>query len=283
MTEPAKADIDQVWAILDRRREIDAVRALAHATFEPAPDVHPADTTRVAIGVDTNVVLRLGDKPHNDIVDYLGNRTDAPLILPGQVVQEFWNNRLTAIENHAKTVRDKFQQLLDEVRKLGPEFGSFPERFRSVLDEFAADYSFALDASALTRLQTVLKTLETKAMLTYVPRAEFLVLAEARDKTRTPPGFKDAGQHGDFYVWADYLLGLLVAKQQQEFDLAAFVTLDAKPDWSLRGRAHPTLAAEVQALVGVPFEIWDIQRLAKFASSKTSAPLALPAAAGEAL
>jgi hypothetical protein len=34
------------------------------------------------------------------------------------------------------------------------------------------------------------------------------------------------------------------------------------PDWSRAGVAHPLLVAEVQAFVGVPFEIWTIAKLA---------------------
>jgi hypothetical protein len=280
--EPTREDIEQVWATLDRALTLDAIGALANAAFGGDPVLHSADDTKVAIGFDTNVILRLGDKSRTDVVDYLGSRTDAPMILPGQVIQEFWNNRLTAIETHAKSVREKFQALSDDVKKLGPEFGSFPEQFRSEEQDFATDYSFVLDPSALGRLQAVFKTLETKAILAYVPRAGFLVLADARDRTRTPPGFKDPGQHGDFFVWADYLLGLHLARTHgQTFDLAVFVTQDSKPDWSLRGRAHPVLAAEVRALVDVPFEIWDITMLTKFASTKTSAPLALGAPAIE--
>jgi hypothetical protein len=40
------------------------------------------------------------------------------------------------------------------------------------------------------------------------------------------------------------------------------VTDDRKIDWSRSGMAHPILVDEVKALVGVPFEIWNLEKLA---------------------
>jgi hypothetical protein len=277
MIDVQEVDLEDVWRTLERERSLDSIAALTRAAFGGDVGPHNADQERVAVGLDTNAVLRLADKSRTDVVDFLGSLGDAPLILPGQVVQEFWNNTLAVIETHGESVRKKYLALTDDVKRLGVEFGDFSDRFLTVLAEFAEEYAFALDPQTGSRLKTVLDTLEKRATTPYVPRARFYALAEARDKTRTPPGFKDVGQHGDFYVWADFLLGLAVAhRRNQPFDLAVLVTEDAKGDWSRGGRAHPILVAEVQSLVGVPFEIWDLATLTQFAGTKTSALLALP-------
>ncbi len=106
----------------------------------------------------------------------------------------------------------------------------------------------------------------------YVPRTPFFQIARARNDTMTPPGFKDSG-HGDFYLWADFLLGLLMAASNNErFTKAVLLTMDEKPDWSRGGLAHPILVAEVEALVGVPFEAWNLQRFASYVATAVTAP-----------
>ena len=101
--EPSADDIAAVWSTLNCVTVLDAIGALAKAAFAAEPIEHSADVTKVAIGVDTNVVLRLSDKARTDIVDYLGNRTDAPLIFPARSSKNSGNSRLSAIETHAES------------------------------------------------------------------------------------------------------------------------------------------------------------------------------------
>jgi uncharacterized FlaG/YvyC family protein len=163
---------------------------------------------------------------------------------------------LAVIDTHGEAVRKKYGQLADEVRKLEADFQPFAEQLQSVLDEFNAEFGFAMEPTVSARVNTVIEALRTKAIVPFVPRARFLKIAEARHKTRTPPGFKDPGLHGDFYVWADFLNGLQSARGSgPAFNAAVFVTLDTKPDWSRGGRAHPLLVAEVAALIGTPFDL----------------------------
>jgi hypothetical protein len=83
-----------------------------------------------------------------------------------------------------------------------------------------------------------------------------------RKKTKTPPGFRD-DDDGDFFIWVDFLTGLLNARAAGEsYGRVALVSLERKVDWSRAGMAHPILVAEVRALLNVPFEIWTIDRLA---------------------
>jgi len=251
---------------LDRRVTINAVVELRRAAAgERSPDPH--DPKSIAIGLDTNTIFKFGtDRSNTDAVDYLASRHAGPLILPGQVIQEFWNNRLSAIDTQADVLRTRYKTLAEEVLKLEDSFGEYHSRFQLLLDEFRDNFSFAFDSNTASRIGSILTTLQNRSIVAFVPRAMFADLAAIRDQTKTPPGFKDSG-HGDFYVWADFLLGLLSARDDGALiDKAVLITGDEKVDWSRGGQAHPILVAEANALLGIPFETWSLSRFREFVS-----------------
>ncbi len=76
-----------------------------------------------------------------------------------------------------------------------------------------------------------------------------------------PPGFKDEGD-GDFFVWVELMNGLLIAVETEiQFDRVLFITDGVKKDWSTNGSPHPFLVAEIQTLVGVPFQVMSLKSL----------------------
>jgi hypothetical protein len=264
--------LDRLEQVLDRQSEPQALAALFHVVTTAPKEIQAGEPGELALGLDANVVLRLAERSRTDVVDYLGTRHHGPLILPGQVVQEFWNNMFPVIESQAESIRRKHQSLLDEIKKLDDDSSGFGDRFDDVMKQFGSDYAFALDPTTGARLKLVLETLQSHATVPFVPRARFYPIAEARDRTKTPPGFRDPGQHGDFYVWADFLFGLQQAQQDENsYRRAVLVTADQKLDWSRGGRAHPLLVAEVRALLNVPFEIWSPQQLSEYVSKSIAA------------
>jgi hypothetical protein len=99
----------------------------------------------------------------------------------------------------------------------------------------------------------------------------FCDIALSRKRTKTPPGFKDEGD-GDFYLWVEFLYGLLNARDAgQTFSHAVILTQDKKTDWSRDNIAHPILMAEVQKLVEVPFDVLTIDQFFSEISSRTTA------------
>jgi hypothetical protein len=257
--EPNAANLVQLEAVLDRQVPIDSLEALFLAVDrrnKKSPELE-----KVAIGIDSSVFLRLASHKHSaDIVDYLDTKHLGPLILPGQAVQEFWNNQLAAVDTVAAGVKKKFDALKLDVAKVDPNFGDYAESMGSLLEQFSSDYGYVYDAATLRTTTFLLELLKKKAFLSYVPRMRFHEIALSRKRTKTPPGFKDDGD-GDFFVWVEFLYGLLHAKDQgPEFDHAIILTHDQKIDWSRASVAHPVLAAEVQKLVGVPFDVWTIER-----------------------
>lgn len=248
-------------AILDRHEPIDALSALISA-IEPDPNTCPLAQT--AIGIDANVLLRLASHRNSAaIIDYLGTNHDAPIIIPGQAIHEFWNNQLSAVNTVAKSISTKLSELKFEVGKLGNEYSDSVTKLEDNIDEIEDDIKLVYDQKTVKLTVKFLKTLEQKATVSFVPRQRFLPVCEQRKKTKTPPGFNDVGD-GDFYIWADFLSGL-IQKQNSgaNYKKSVFVTLDKKSDWSRDATAHPILAAEARAATGVPFEIWNLDRLSK--------------------
>lgn len=244
--------------VLSRESPIEALAALASA-YKPEPT--QANLARSVIALDSSVFLRLGT--HEDVMDYLGARHPAPLILPGQSVQEFWNNNLNVAESIASGISKKFDALEAEIGKVDPTFGDFSDKFRNLLDNFRESFGYAYDGGTVRRTIALFDVLKSKAIVTYVSRDRFAKMAAGRKTTKTPPGFKDPGD-GDFFVWLDLLKALLLAKENgRTFDRVILVTNDKKPDWSREGVPHPILSAELQALTGLRLETWNLDRLVR--------------------
>ncbi|QNH14328.1 PIN-like domain-containing protein [Xanthomonas sp. SI] len=259
---PSVDHLSEIENVLDRRVPIAAVEMLAAAVvYKKKAEFKLGD---IAIGLDANVLLKLaGHKQRADIIDYFSGKHDAPLVLPGQVIQEFWNNQFAAMQSVPAQVKKHFDALAAEIQKVDGAFGDTAVKAHSLLGELGSDYGYIRDKSTISHLASVCAILSDKAHVGYVPRLRFQEIAHQRRRTRTPPGFKDDAD-GDFFVWADFLFGLLTKKSEgAEFKHVVLVTDDKKLDWSLAGVAHPILAAEVLALTGVSFEVWSLDVLGK--------------------
>ena len=245
-----------ILAVVDRDANLEAVNALMQAY---KPETREVDVSHAALVIDSSAFLRLG--PQADVIDYLRTRHAAPIILPGQSIQEFWNNNLSVADSIATGIKRKFEALEMESGRVDVSFQDFSERFALLLTEFRTSFGYAYDGGTVRRTISLLEVLRDKALTSYVRRERFAELAAHRKRTRTPPGFKDDGD-GDFFVWLDMPDSLLAAKARNiRFDQVVLITNDKKPDWSREGIAHPLLSAEVRALTGVPFETWDVNKL----------------------
>lgn len=253
--------------LLNRQVKLDAISALIDSIRPPTSEIDLKDT---AIGLDANAFLRINNnKKSEDIVDYLGTAHSAPLILPGQTIQEFWNNQLVVVDTIASALRGKIDALKAEITKLQDDFGDYAIRIEALIDEFNAQHGHVYDEATVRKTLALLEILQAKAKVPYAPRLALQEIALHRKRTKTPPGFKD-GLDGDFFVWADFLTGLQQCRAEgAKFSRAVLVTLDKKPDWSRSGKAHPILVAEVRALLNIPFEIWTIDKLAEEVANAT--------------
>lgn len=246
--------------VLDRQGGFDALVELRSAL---GPTDSASSVTTTAIAFDANVVLRLGGhRKRADIIDYLSLRHEAPIIVPGQIIQEFWNNHSKVSDSVAVSIRKNFDSLRKEIGKIDPSFDSYAQEITEILDRFLGDHGYKLDPHAVEKTLDLFSIFKKKATVAYAPRMLYQEIALQRKASRTPPGFLDHGD-GDFYVWADILTALDVARREgKQFDRVVLISLDKKVDWSREGVAHPILVAELQALFACPFEIWTPDKLA---------------------
>ena len=255
---------DIVTKVLNREVSLAAITALDlaldHGTRAEDAD-HAQERTIIAF--DTNVFLKLSNHRRSaDIVDFLRTSFPGKLLLPGQVIQEFWNNQLSAVETLATSIRKHSDNLKRDVEKIDSDYGDFASRFQNLLDEFQSSYGYIYDEGTLRRIKGIVSLLSEKAIVPYCRRSELSSTAAIRKRTKTPPGFKDE-LDGDFFVWADLLLGVVnLRKDGFTPSLVVLVTNDSKPDWSRNGVPHPILSAEMKALCGASFQIWSLDGLA---------------------
>ncbi len=201
-------------------------------------------------------------------MDYLRTRHKGPLILPGQVLQEIWNNSLEGLDPKAKKISKALEALKSEASGIGQELGETGEAAENAVRELVSSHSDWIDPSARTTFERTLAVFVEKATVAHVPRSAFHVIAQSRHDTKTPPGFRDpTGNNGDFFVWADFLLGAL-RTMTQAVEAVVFVTNDTKKDWSRNGIPHPVLVSEARAVVNRPFHLWTVDQFQDFAASQ---------------
>jgi len=220
--------------------------------------------------LDANVFLRLATHSKSaDIIDYLTSRHSAPLVLPGQAIQEFWNNQLQVVDTIAATLKKQFEAFKTTLGKVDKGFGDYVKQIDALLDQFSTDHGHIYDEGTIRKTQSLLEFLAKRALVPYAPRLRYKEIAAIRKRTKTPPGFRDEGD-GDFFIWVDLLHGLQQAQlNKHSFSRVVLVSLDKKIDWSREGIAHPILVAEARALLNVPFEMWTLNDLAREVSAAT--------------
>jgi hypothetical protein len=257
-TDPFQSELIRT---LDRRNDFTALVELRSA-LEPKEAVGSIAST--AIAFDANVVLRLGGhRKRADIIDYLSLRHEAPIIVPGQIIQEFWNNHSKVSDSIAVSIRKNFDNLRKEIGKIDPSFETYANEITDILDRFLGDHGYKLDPNAVEKTLDLFTIFKEKATVAFAPRILFQEIALQRKNSRTPPGFMDSGD-GDFYVWLDTLTALDRARREgKAFDRVVLISLDKKVDWSREGVAHPILVAELRSLFGCSFEIWTPDKLAE--------------------
>lgn len=251
---------DAILAALDRQRSISALESLSAAVKAKVVD---AEMTTAAIVLDANVFLRIPNHKRSvDIVDYLVGVHTPPLVIPGQVIQEFWNNQLSAINTVYKSIHKKYSDLFNEVVKAKDSGISGLDDIESALSNFKAKHEHVFEPDLSKKVSGFIDKLVARASVPFAPREPFYDMAEYRKKAKTPPGFRDGGD-GDFWVWIDALFGLLEQQAKGEkFSKVILVSNDEKIDWCRGDQAHPILVAEMKAILKVEFQIWTLDKFA---------------------
>ena len=182
---PEAALYERILSILERRTELEVLPALIHAIKSNQPTATLADS---AIVIDANAVLRIpGHRKSSDIIDYLGAVHAKPVVLPGQVIQEFWNNQLSGVITVFKGVRNKFVELEKEASKAIESGISGMENIRSSLEDFKKDNEHLFDVDLVQKTSSFLETMNSKARVPHAPRVGLHEIASQR-KLADPRG-----------------------------------------------------------------------------------------------
>ncbi len=249
-----------VRSVLEWEQELPALNSLMSAVRGGTAETDLSPTA--AICFDSNVFLNLGKGSRADeVIDYLGKKHAGPIVLPSQVILELWNNHLTGIDAYVSRLSRQFEELNKTVEEIDPQYSGLKDGAKTLARDFQEEFGYVFNEKTRTDLLALLDMLTKTAIVSQLPRAEFSQVASLRKRTKTPPGFKDNGD-GDFFVWAEFLQGLLLARTSgKDFDRALLVTDDVKKDWSKNGTPHPILSAELYALVEVPFGVMTLSEL----------------------
>jgi hypothetical protein len=162
---------EQLIAVLDRGKACDSLAALVSAMKR---ETSPASLEDTAIGLDANVFLRLAGHPKSaDIIDYLSSRHSAPLILPGQAIQEFWNNQLQVVDTVAVSLRKQFENFKAALSKVDKDLVEQVTEVGGLLDRFSAEYGHVYDEATVHKTVTLMDAVVNKAAVPYATRGKF--------------------------------------------------------------------------------------------------------------
>lgn len=249
----------QLFMILSRNQSIPALDSLINALGTAEL---PESLSGCTIALDSSVFLRLAsDEKSADAIDYLNTQHSSGIVLPGQSVQEFWNNRYNVVPSLAKSLKSSFDSFYNKIEELDSDFSAYKERFDNLILEFEYEHGHVFDEQTISKTFRMLDGLKSRALVPYVNREMFQKLAANRQSTKTPPGFRDKqGNDGDFFVWLDTLRGVQLISKKARPTRLVFVTNDKKDDWSRDGMPHPVLAAELRAVCGLKLCILDLKK-----------------------
>lgn len=250
--------------VISRSRSVPLMRSVQSAIGDDEERDFSALKT-AAVCLDTNLLFKaLASNKRDDIIDYFRARHAGPLIVSAQTIQEFWNNYHNVLDTITKGVENKLVDLERSLNSLDGAFADYKVRISAILEDFKHDNEHLFARDLKRHVLAFMALLDEKGIEAEAPRHMFYDEAVRRKAAKTPPGFKDSGD-GDFWVWLDFLYGLLLVNSREngsiEFTKAILITADRKSDWVKGNVAHPVLVAEAKEIAQVPFEIWSLSDL----------------------
>lgn len=257
----AETNLKTILSVLNRDKAIESLSSLVQAV-KGGP--HEANLSAAALVLDANAVLRMPSHTKSaDLIDYITGVHSGPVILPGQVVQEFWNNQTSVATTIYNKIQGKHVDLAREIEKAKDSGVTAVEPIALAVSAFREENDHIFDADLIAKTSQFLERLLEKVVVPYAPRPGLDQIASHRKKAKTPPGFKDEGD-GDFLVWVDALFGLLGERRRGAvFNHVILLTNDKKVDWCRGHTAHPILHAEMKAILGAHLEVWTLDHFAK--------------------
>jgi hypothetical protein len=228
----------------------------------------PAFDAIAAVGLDTNALKRLrrDTRAASEVLAYFESE-QIPVIIPGQAAQEFWNNHGAVASDLGAVVAEiaKLQKRVNRINS-SPEINSKIDAIGRDISGISQDLQDLSNPHILAESLTLWASLIEVADFPFVPRGVFSPIGRDRFDSQTPPGFEDSdkssNQLGDFFVWADFLFGILESTEATTREgTLILVSDDRKPDWITSERTHPVLIGEALDLTKKQFEIMSTDQL----------------------
>lgn len=215
-------------------------------------------------------------------------------LVPGQSYIEFFNHAesLGAVSPTVRNELDKLKDALDKFnKKIQPNHRVLDD---DLLEKMIMSIEESTDESSRIDVDDVMERAaelwaflfeDCESRLVTAPRDKLHDVAMVRASGKFPPGWMDVDSKsltgfGDFYLWADTLLGLTTLPKPTDRDSQqtfVLVTNDGtaknkggqykKLDWGPAGSLHPALVAECKELTGFDaFKITssDFKEVARF-------------------
>ncbi len=253
--------LEKILRVLNRDLSIEALPSLVSAVKNSPRSATLASS---AIIVDANAILRIPSHQKSaDLIDYITAIHTGPVVVPGQVVQEFWNNQASVATTIYNKIQQKHLDLNKEVEKAKGAGLTATNDISTAVAAFREDNEHIFDPELVTKTAQFLEKLTNKVLVPYAPRTGLDTIAAYRKLSKTPPGFKDDGD-GDFLVWVDALFGLFRERLKgRNFSSVILLSNDKKIDWCRGHVAHPILHAEMKAILTAHFEVWTLDNFAE--------------------
>lgn len=236
-----------------------------------------------AVGFDTNALKSYRyDGAVNAETDLLSLADmNIKTILPGQVFTEFWNNHRIFTEASLKEGKQhavKLRKLIEDYGlndRLDIDFDAVIAAIENLIKPPGGDESVV----SLSKSEQVSDVFTDNCSVPFVSRDDFYSIAQSRLNSKAPPGFDDISDKkyalGDFFVWADLLLGLRAANIDKdaigERRHAIFVTNEKKDDWLSGGKLHPVLQRECFIYTGLQLTVLNTGNLKKLMKARKPA------------
>lgn len=265
-----RASAVRVANVARSARRLDRLESVLNRTtplsWEPSEENPAIDATELPalIGFDTSALKAYRRTPieWNRLLDRLDEK-GVSVVIPGQAIQEYWNNHRTFTKEDATRLKGLVDKLSAELGTAGVALGaSLTGDLQNIVTSFEQETKeLQNDPAFLQRSIDVLDRALRDRQAAFVPRTRFYELANVRLGSKMAPGFDDtkskAAALGDFFVWADFLLGAMAVvdagrpRPPAGVGFGVFVTDDKKTDWRTGYLPHPALSAEFARASGL--------------------------------
>ncbi|MGJ3232983.1 MAG: PIN-like domain-containing protein [Oceanicaulis sp.] len=145
---------EAVKAVMERRVEVPVLGAFLESLDEQS-QVSPVEEALICF--DTNVLLDWAGSGSTNVTDYLSSVHKYPIVIPGQVLQEFWNNQFSAIQSTPREVKKKFDDFAQAIENIDGSLEWGREGVERALSHLSERYPYLLSGRAAKNVEALFR------------------------------------------------------------------------------------------------------------------------------